>query len=84
MRISARRIRQSTINVWAAILLSFMFAFLVLGSWALRSGTMSSAAAAAKESAAHLLGDDVNRISDYLTDQVRTFAVTQDRASLDA
>jgi PAS domain S-box-containing protein len=50
----------------------------------LRSSSISSAEAGAKERAAHLLGDDINRASDFLTDQVRAFAVTQDRSSMDA
>lgn len=60
-----------------------MFVFLILGSLALRSSSRNAASAAAEGNAAHLLGDDINRASDFLTDQVRSFVVTHDRASLD-
>jgi diguanylate cyclase (GGDEF)-like protein/PAS domain S-box-containing protein len=66
------------------LLLGLLFASLVMGSFRLRASSRNAAAAAAKESAAHLLGDDINRASDYLTDQVRAFTVTQDRENLDS
>jgi diguanylate cyclase (GGDEF)-like protein/PAS domain S-box-containing protein len=78
------RIGQSAINAGAAMLLGLLFAFLIVGSSALRASSRKAAAAAAAESATHLLGDEINRASDYLTDQARAFVATGDRASLDS
>ena len=75
-------IRQSTINIITAAFLCVALPLFTLGSYAIRASARNVSAAAQQEIRTHLLGEDINAASDFLTDQVRTFAVTHDRASL--
>jgi diguanylate cyclase (GGDEF)-like protein/PAS domain S-box-containing protein len=59
-----------------------MSAFLIFGSVTLRSDTRRATEAVAVESAAEDLGDEMNRASDYLTDQARAYVVTNEAGSL--
>lgn len=79
-----RPIRQTTINVCSIGFLCVALPLLALGGYALRASVRNVSAAAQWELATILLGEDMNAASDYLSDQVRAFAVTRDRASLDA
>lgn len=73
-----RSIRQSTINSGAMLFLGLGLVFLMYGTFSLRSSMRKLDAAVAAEKTAHLLGDDMREASDYLTDQVRLFAVRQE------
>lgn len=77
-------IRQSTINAYAAALIAGACAALVLGTFSLRSAAEDERGAAERERGAAALGDAMYKVSDYLTDRVRSFAATGERAELEA
>jgi diguanylate cyclase (GGDEF)-like protein/PAS domain S-box-containing protein len=77
-----RLIRQSTINVCAFAFLCAALPLLIFGGYMLRASMKNENAADNREKRTMLLGEDINAASDYLTDQVRTFIVMQDRMSL--
>jgi diguanylate cyclase (GGDEF)-like protein/PAS domain S-box-containing protein len=59
-----------------------MSAFLIIGSITLRSDARRATQAIVSESAADDLGDEMNRVSDYLADQARAFISTNESESL--
>ena len=79
-----RSIRQSTLNLCAAIILAMMLVLLALGAWSLRMSMEEASTAAVTEKETHILADQMREASDFLTDQVRAFSVTLERSGLDA
>lgn len=79
-----RSIRQSAINAFAAILAVATLSSLGVGIWILRSSMQKANLAVEQEKAIHLLADSMKEASDFLTDQVRAFAVTHERSRMNA
>jgi hypothetical protein len=79
-----RGIRQSTINVLALAVLGAALFLLVGGSYIVRVSANDAKQAQDQEKEMLLLAETMNTVSDYLTDQVRSFVISEDRANMDA
>jgi diguanylate cyclase (GGDEF)-like protein/PAS domain S-box-containing protein len=77
-------IKQSTVNVLAVVFLTAGLLAFAGGTYLLRTSLAEARAAAERERSAVALGDDMYKASDFLTDEVRAFAVTNERSDLDA
>jgi PAS domain S-box/diguanylate cyclase (GGDEF) domain len=78
------RIRQATLNAIAAAVLTATMLVLVVGANTIRKNTERERAEEDRERITLALGDDMYKASDYLTDEVRSFVATGERAHLDA
>jgi diguanylate cyclase (GGDEF)-like protein/PAS domain S-box-containing protein len=79
-----KRLRQSTINAIAFVLLGIALPSLVAGGLVFRSSMVLAQAAEEAEKRTYLIGEDMDAASDFLMDCARSFTVLNDRASLEA